>query len=71
MDRKSKKGLQWKKEHFTSLFEELENHPCLYDTKNKIYANKHAREDAISKLWTAINLPDLIVEEMKLKINNV
>ncbi|KAF5285778.1 hypothetical protein FQA39_LY04239 [Lamprigera yunnana] len=23
------KGLQWKKEHLTSLSEELENHPCL------------------------------------------
>ena len=50
-----------------------EQNPCLYNTKHKFYSNKHARHDALCKIWEELKdlCPQLTVEEVKKKIIKV
>lgn len=52
----------------------LEQFPCLYDSKNKFYKNKHARRAAICSIREKLqNEIDVVVtaEQIKKKIQNI
>ncbi|KAL1488842.1 hypothetical protein ABEB36_014637 [Hypothenemus hampei] len=68
--KKVKKENLWTREVLLKFFEVFEQYPCLYDTKNKFYLNKHARADAISKIVEHLGI-EIKVEEVKTKINNI
>ncbi|KAL1518119.1 hypothetical protein ABEB36_001791 [Hypothenemus hampei] len=71
-ENKKRKASPWNKTTLTTLLELLEQYPCLYDTKNKFYSNKHARANALNKIKEGLEHEgSFSIEDLKSKINNV
>ncbi|XP_063222863.1 uncharacterized protein LOC134531168 [Bacillus rossius redtenbacheri] len=60
---------KWCVEHVECLIENYEKYPCLYNVKSPIYHNKHARNEALAAIASAVSelRPGTSVDEVKNK----
>lgn len=63
--------MEWTQDAVLKLIDAWIEFPCLYNTQDKLYSNKHARYDALCKLAEIIksNVPQATAEDVKIKIN--
>nr|XP_022911709.1 uncharacterized protein LOC111422726 [Onthophagus taurus] len=66
-----KKTITWSKERVQQFLELFQQQPCLYETRHAFYANKHARAEALDSIRLQLNIPDLTIDDVKTKINNI
>jgi hypothetical protein len=62
---------KWREEHTQMILELLSDHECLWNVKSENYRNRNIRERALEEILKQINIPDLTVEDVKLKIKTI
>ncbi|CAH1380667.1 unnamed protein product [Tenebrio molitor] len=62
--------VEWTVAVLEQLIDQYDQFPCLFDTKHKLYHNKHARTDAFHKIAEVLKerVPHITVEEVKKKL---
>lgn len=62
---------RWKEEEISIFLELYKNHECLWNNKCENYRNRVLREKAIETLLSEINIAELSVNDIKLKIKSI
>jgi len=63
----------WTKEAVQILIDAYKNEPCLYQTKNPNYHNKHLRYESLKRICGIVNTirPNITEKECSTKFNNL
>ena len=61
----------WKDEHMETFLEIYRNHECLWNNKSENYHKTNIREKAYKTLHSELNLPQLSVNDIRVKIKTI
>ncbi|KAF5278920.1 hypothetical protein FQR65_LT15495 [Abscondita terminalis] len=62
---------KWKDDHTPLILSLMKDRQCLWNTKAETYKNKVHRENALKEIVKELNIQDVTVEDVKLKIKTI
>jgi hypothetical protein len=62
---------KWRDDHTQPVLDLLSYQECLWNVKSENYRKRNSRDKALEETVKELNIPDLIQEDVKLKIKSI